>query len=398
MENIKNKGKQVVIASTLLNFLTGMMYAWSLISKVLVENFNWTSKEASIPYTIHTITFTIAMVAFGKIQDTKGPKFLAAVGAVFVGLGFILSGFIIKPIVLMITIGILTGMGIGIITVSTTPPAIKWYPENMKGKITGIVVAGVGLSSIFFSPVVNMSLGSLGLLKTFRYLGALIFISTLFVAQFLENPPEGYRPIKVSENYGVNLKERDFTWQEMLKDLDFYKLWLMLGFNSAAGLMIISHIANIVKIQVGWEGGFLLVMLISTFNTLGRLLGGSLSDKIGRINLMRGIFTIQGANMLLFSTYSNLPAIIIGVSIAGFCYGAAFSVFPATIGDYYGTKNFGINYGLMFTGWTLGGVIGPMTAATIFDISNTYKLAYIIALCLLIMAFLITFTIKKRED
>ncbi len=394
-QKIVNKGKQVVIASTLLNFMTGVLYTWSLISKDLVENFGWTSKEASIPYTLYSISFAIAMVAFGKIQDTKGPRFLSTMGGIFIGLGFILSGFIISPIMLIITIGILVGMGVGIITVSTTPPAIKWFPQSMKGKITGIVVAGVGLSSVFYSPVVNYAISSIGLLRSFIYIGILILISTVFLSYFLVNPPEDFNPnMEVVDNKN-KIIDKDYNWNEMLKTANFYKLWLMLGFNSTAGLMIISHISNISKVQVNWEGGFILVILVSIFNTLGRFLGGSLSDKLGRINLMRIIFILQSINMILFSSYNSIFAIIIGVAIAGFCYGSAFSIFPATIGDYYGSKNFGINYGLMFTGWALGGIVGPMTAAAIFDSTNKYNLAYIIALLLLIISIFLTFTFKE---
>ncbi len=86
----------------------------------------------------------------------------------------------------------------------------------------------------------------------------------------------------------------------MIRTADFYKLWLMLAFSSSAGLMIIGHISNIAKIQVNWQGGFILVILLAIFNTLGRVLGGTLSDKMDRINLMKLIFIFQGINMFMF--------------------------------------------------------------------------------------------------
>lgn len=397
-KTIINKGKQVVIASTLLNFMTGMMYAWSLISKALIENFNFTSKEASLPYTLFTISFSFAMLAFGKLYNSKGPRFLGTIGAFFAGIGFLLSGFIINPFTLIITIGIISGMGVGIITVTTTPTAIKWYPENMKGKITGIVVTGVGLSSVFFSPLVNLSIKFFGLLRTFTYLGAVVLISTIMLAQLLTNPPKDFNLSGNKGKVSDKSQSKDYSWEEMAKTKNFYKLWIMFSLNSSAGLMIISHISNIVKLQAKWEGGFILVILIAIFNSLGRLVGGILSDKIGRINFMRMTFILQGINMALFVFYNSVLTMFIGVIIVGFCYGSSFSVFPATIGDYYGTKNFSINYGLLFTAWGLGGIIGPTTGAAIFDAMNTYNLAYTMALVLLVLSIFITFTFKDTKQ
>lgn len=192
-------------------------------------------------------------------------------------------------------------------------------------------------------------------------------------------------------------KVKDFDWLEMVKHKNFFKLWLMLAFSAAAGLMIIGHISNITEIQVGWQAGFVLVILLSIFNTLGRVLGGVLSDKIDRVTLLRMVFILQAINMFAFSRYTSVALISIGVAITGLCYGAGFSVFPAILSDSYGTKHFGVNYGVLFTAWGLGGVIGPMTAAIMIDSTNSYNAAFLTASALLILAVLISFTIKKKD-
>ncbi|SDL04282.1 L-lactate MFS transporter [Natronincola ferrireducens] len=398
MKHIKNKAKQVVLASIGINFSTGMMYTWSLISKELTEQFNWTSKEASLPYTINTVCFVLAMVVFGKIQDSKGPRFTGTLGTILIGLGFLLSGFTKSATIMLFTIGLLAGAGTGMIVISTTPPALKWYSPQIKGKITGILAASVGMSSIFYSILGDFMLKTFGIPKTFIYIGIGVLVGTLILAQLLVNPPEGFIPqgaVHIKESFD---KLTDYTWKEMLNSVDFYKLWLMLGFSSSAGLMIISHISNIARLQVNWGGGFLLVMFLGIFNTLGRIIGGSLSDKIGRTNLMKIIFVLQGINMALFASYRSIPLIALGVGICGLCYGAGFAVLPAALADKYGNKNFGINYGLMFTGWGLGGIIGPMMGAAIFDATNSYILAYKVALILLIITSIVAFTFKDEQE
>lgn len=393
MEN--RKAYKVLAAATGVNFLSGILYIWSVISKALIEDLNWTSKEASLPYTALTIFFVISMAIFGKVQDEKGPKLPGTLGCIFMGSGLILAGIFTNPIAMILSMGLITGTGIGMINASTAPPVVKWFPREKKGLVTGIVVGGVGLSSVFYSPLANYLILNVGLSKTFLYIGIGALILSTILARFLENPPEGFdTEIKALKK----IKDgKDYSLREMLKTLNFYKLWIMLAFSSTAGLMVIGHLSTIAKVQIGWEAGFVLVILIAIFNTIGRILGGSISDKIGRINLLKTIFILQAMNMFLFPYYLNVGLLSLGVMIAGFCYGAGFSVFPAATTDIYGIKNFGTNYGIMFTAWGLGGIIGPMTAATIFDATGTYNPAYIVAGILLLISILIGFTFKEEK-
>lgn len=400
---MKSKRFKVLGAAAGINFIVGLLYIWSVISKDLISEFGWTSKEASLPYTIATISFVIAMILFGRVQDAKGPRVTATIGGILMGTGLILSGFTTSPIIMVLTFGVICGAGIGTTNVSTTPPTIKWFHPSKKGLVAGTVVAGVGVSSIIFSPIANHLLvtAGVGVSKTFIYIGVAALITSVLFAQMIENPPEGYIPpesVDPKSKAKNNVKDVvDFTWREMLKTKDFYKFLIMFSFSSSAGLMIIGHISTIAKVQVDWEGGFLLVIILAIFNSVGRIAGGTISDKIGRVNLMRAIFIIQAINMVAFSQYTSIALLTMGVAIAGACYGAIFSVFPATISDSYGPKNFGTNYGLIFVGWGAAGIIGPMTAAAIIDSTNSYNAAYLVAFALLVVATLVTLTFKSTK-
>lgn len=389
-DKVISKGKIVLLAAIGINILNGILYTWSAISKALISDWGWTSKQASLPYTVYSIFFVLSMVIFGALQDSKGPRIIATIGSIFLGLGLILSGLTQSPIIFIITIGILIGSGVGMHTVTTAPSAIKWFASEKKGVITGVVSAGVGISSLIYAPLGSFLLEKVGINNTFIYMGLGILVFTILLSQLLATPTEN--PIKLESD----LKDEvDYNWRFMIKDIKFYKLWFMKAFAASSGLMIIGHISTIAKIQANWENAFVLVMILSIFNTIGRIAGGALSDKIGRINLMRITFLLQALNMTFFYSYMSMVTLILGVAIAGFCYGSIFSVFPATISDYYGSKNFGSNYGIMFTAWGFGGVIGPMTGAFVFDARGNYNMAYIIALVLLIISTLITFTFRK---
>jgi OFA family oxalate/formate antiporter-like MFS transporter len=400
-ENFKFKGWTVLWSAVGIQFVSGILYIWSIVGKALINQYHWTGTQASLPYTVATVMFVVAMVLGGRLQDLKGPRVCTTLGGIFLGIGLILSGCVKLPLLMVLTFGVILGGGIGLNNVATTASAVKWFPPEKKGLITGIVVAGVGFASVFYSPTVNYLTGILGIARTFYLLGATVLVAAVFLAQYIADPPERYKP-KTNGSALITAGQQavtgnDLAWRELIKNGVFYKLWLMLTCASAAGLMLIGHLASIVKLQAGWEGGYLLVALLAVFNTLGRLLGGSFSDKIGRINLMRLAFFLQAINLAFFGRMNSIATLTLGVILAGLCYGATFAVFPPAIADYFGMKNFGANYGLIFTGWGIGGIIGPLTAGKIFDVTGNFQAAFMVAFCLLIIAGMITFSFKSSN-
>ena len=143
MRNNKNSAILVLLAAAAINVLNGVLYTWSSISTKMISEWGWTSKEASLPYTLYTVFFVISMVIFGDLMDRKGPRGLATIGSLLLGMGFLMSGFTQNPRLMIVTIGIVVGSGVGMHTVTTAPAAIKWFPPEKKGLITGIVSSGV---------------------------------------------------------------------------------------------------------------------------------------------------------------------------------------------------------------------------------------------------------------
>ncbi|NLY08318.1 MAG: OFA family MFS transporter [Tissierellia bacterium] len=385
----ENRGKVVLAAGTTINLMAGILYTWGIISVSLVNNLGWSYQEASLPYTIATLAFVIAMVPFGRVQDKVGPRITANIGLITMGVGMLLAGLYLKPALMPLWMAI-TGVGIGIVNVCAMPPAVKWFPPEKKGMVTGIVIAGVSVSSLWLAPVAQKFSDGVGINWYLIFIGIINLTISLGAAQLLVNPPESAKKERPS------IAQLGVSWKEAVKRPSMWILWLMFGLSSSAGLMVIGHIGHIALQQANFTKAFLLVMLLALFNSLGRFIGGYLSDKMGRASLMRLIFIIQGTNMAAFRFYTNPVTIAIGVAIAGMCYGAGFAVFPATVADLYGLKDFGTNYGIMYTGWGVGGIIGPMAAATIADRFGNYNMAYILAFILLIISILFTFRLTWR--
>src|SRR5699024_10832257 len=130
----------------------------------------------------------------------------------------------------------------------------------------------------------------------------------------------------------------------------------MYAFSASAGLIIIGHVATIASIQGGLETGFIFAAFLAIGNAGGRVITGIVSDKIGRTATLIIVFLLQAINMFAFAAYTTNLTLTIGAVVTGATYGALLALFPATTWDWFGLKNAGTNYGLIFTTCGVGGL------------------------------------------
>jgi len=397
------RGWIVTFAGLGINLALGVLYSWSVIAKVLSKpvaegGWGWSAGAASLPYAIGVGVFALSMVFAGRAQDHFGPRVVAAVGGALCGIGMIVSSLASPANGLPILIGFggLTGLGMGLGYAAATPAAVKWFPAARKGLITGIVVAGFGLASVYIAPLTKALLQSYGVPGAFRTLGIGFLFVTLGLSRLLVNPPAGYvaagsAPAAVTDDPA----RHEYDWHETVRTPQFALLWLMFACSAFAGLMIIGHMAKIASVQMaGVDLGFLLVAVLAIGNALGRIVSGLVSDRIGGIRTMLIVFVAQAALMGALAFSRSVATLVPVAALVGFCYGSNLSLFPSTTAGFFGTRNLGVNYGLVFTAWGVGGVFGSMAAGSIVDSTHTYAIAYAIAAGLCVLAAALTFVTK----
>jgi OFA family oxalate/formate antiporter-like MFS transporter len=394
----------VVFAGMLVNTFIGVLYSWSVIARFLQDDYGFTSTQSQLPYMIACGVFALMMFPGGRAQDKLGPRIVITAGGICIALGFVLSSFFLTVAGLAVCFGIIFGTAMGLIYTSATPAAVKWFGPEKRGLIAGLVVAGFGGSSIYTAPLAEYLIQGYGVSNTLLILGIVFGALAVLIATLIRNPPPGYVPPAPSQTqkpkHTVQPQEArkiraDYEWHEMVKTPQFYGLWFMYCFASLAGLLIIGHLATIALEQAASKLGFVLVAILSVFNAGGRVIAGILSDKLGRINTMLLVFGLQFINFVLFFSYTTEMSMLLGAAICGACYGANLTLFPATTADLYGTKNLGMNYGLVFSAWGVGGVFGGLLGGVVRDVTGTYVTAYLIAAALLLISIGLTFTTRK---
>jgi len=408
MNENRNRGWSVTMAGLGINLALGILYTWSIFKQAIQESilsgdgrFNWDIASLNDPFAVCCLMFTIAMIFAGRLQDKLSPRITAVIGGVLTGVGLIVISQSSSLFFWILGFGVLTGLGLGFGYASATPPAIKWFPPSKTGMIAGIVVAGFGLASVYIAPLSIFLIAKFGLSLSMLIFGVAFLGVVCFLAKFLVNPPEGYSAegAKPVPGKAAAAKVFDFSPGQMLQTGSFYKLWFMYFVGAGAALIIIGGVAGMAKQSMG-DLSWIVVALMAVGNAGGRIAAGAVSDKIGRTWTLLIMMSFQAVVIfsLLFIGETQALLLVVAATLIGFNYGTNLSVFPSATKDYFGLKNFGINYGLVFSAWGIGGFVFPRISQMIVAQTGSPEAAYIMCVILLMASSLMALMTNAPES
>ena len=387
----------VVVGGILIQLCLGAIYAWSAFTgKLTAEPFNLSGTQTQIVFSVGLATFAVVMaLVAGKWQKKAGPRTVALTGGIVLGLGYLLAGFAGSSFIgILIGIGLMGGAGIGLGYVCPIAALAKWFPDK-KGLIMGLAVAGFGFGALIwvkltqgfaFGPV-NLTPGWTGLYgagwsisAVFKLYGVLFAVLVCLGAMVMVNPPEGWKPQgwtppatgKGSEG-GVDLSPT-----QMARTPQFWVLFSNFTVGALAGLMVIGVIQLFGMDALGKAGvdepkarmitGTAMGLFYALMNGLGRIIWGSVSDKLGRKNSIILMNLLQGVMMIAFFFLGGKEiGLYLGAAVIGFNFGGNFALFPAATADMFGNKNVGTNYPWVFMAYGVGGIVGPILGGVMKD-------------------------------
>ncbi|MCP3944446.1 MAG: OFA family MFS transporter [Desulfobacteraceae bacterium] len=396
-----SRGWLVTAATMGLGILGGVLYVWSVFKVGIPDTWGWSNAEKALPYSVMAIIFSLVMIPAGQLQDRYGPRPMVMVGGFLAGLGCIIAGLGGNTVwTYILGFGIVTGTGVGFAYAALTPAAIKWFPREKTGFIAGLVVAGNGFAPMILAPLaafllnfysVTNSAGEVekGVALSMVTVGGLIWLVSACLSWFVYNPPPGFVPISIVPVQTWK-EEQKILLGDMLKELQFWLFFVMFFSGASAGLVFISVAADLGAKALG-EWTFFTVVVLSLGNTMGRIIAGIVSDKVGRQVTLMGQFLFQASMIgLLYLITSHKDGstvlILVSVFLIGMNYGSNLTIFPAACKDYFGLVNFGLNYGCLFAAFGLAGLIMPWLNGLIIDITGKADLSYLLIVCMLVLS------------
>ncbi len=392
-----------VVGGLMMNIALGTLYAWSIFVAPLEKEFGWKRAQTSAVFGIAVVVFALTFIIAGRLQDKFGPFWISLTGAILVSLGFFLCAYTTSLMWLYICFGVIGGLGNGFGYSTPIPVMAKWFPDK-RGLAVGLAVGGYGAGSALFGPLSNLYLiPHFGVHTTFKILGAIFLVMTVIGAFLLKNPPAGYKPqgwTPPAPTAKSGATTVDFTPGEVLRTPAFYLMWIAYALGSLAGLMVISQLVPFAK-SVGIPGAVAASMGLvagAVGNASGRILSGWMSDTLGRLNVLRLMIGISMVAMpVLYLVGNNLTLLYVMVFIVYWCYGTQLSVNAATAADFWGTKNAGINYGMLFSAWGVAGYFGAKIGGTMYDKYHNYQMAFYTAGVLAAVALVAEFLAKRPK-
>jgi len=409
-------------AGAAINLCLGILYAWSIWKKALVNvesagqpmtglNEGWTyltNAQAATPFSICVIMFAVMMIPGGKIQDKFSPRTGALLGGVLLAMGCIVAGLMKSYAGLILGFGIIGGLGMGLGYAAPTPAALKWFGHKRRGLVAGIVVAGYGGAAIYIGILGQLLIDRMGLTGSFVALGIFFAVIVVVASRLLYEPPAGYQPptpVKAAADLRAKPDGRkDWSTMEMIKTWQFYALVFLFVLSTQSGLLIIANAAGLLK-ESGKNIPFLLAnawILVSyggVVNASGRVCTGWYSDKLGRRNAYFINCCVSAVCLFVLPFVISTKSVwllFIVVGIAYWQYGGGLSLLPSFTVDYFGEKNLGVNYGLVFLGWGMGFFMAKL-GGTIEDLTGSLNYAFYISGALLVVGAVLSRLITKPQ-
>ncbi|MBB1285127.1 OFA family MFS transporter [Flavisolibacter sp. BT320] len=385
---MKNKWLMALAGMT-LQLSIGSVYAYSVWIKPIQALTQWDAGQLKLAFSFAICTLGLTAAFMGRFVQKIGPVKAGCISALYFGLGLAGTGYAIAiqslPLFYLFY-GLISGIGLGFGYITPVSVVVKWFPQK-PGFASGLVIMSFAAGSILASQIISPMVQSLGVSGAFYTLAAVYSSMMVLASLYLALP-------KVAAVVSTNTNSKNASAPALVKDVRFYGLWLMLFFNTTAGIALIAVAAPMAKdvINISEKAAIAFVGTIGLFNGLGRLAWSSISDKIGRWKTFTSFFLIGAFCFLLLTQTTNVLAFEVLVFLIISCYGGAFATMPAFIKDIYGADHLGAVFGYVLTAWAAAAFAGPL----LIGITTDYAFVFYLFAGFLGFTALLSFLLKKK--
>jgi MFS transporter, OFA family, oxalate/formate antiporter len=353
-------GARLLAGGALVNLCLGSLFSWSLFVGPLAGTFDRSAAAVSSVFSVAVVVFATVVLAGGRVVDRWPPRWIVLGAAVVGTVGLVVTARAASLIWVVVGYGVLFGIANGLGYAAAVAVAGKGFGER-RGFALGVVVGAYAAGPLVASPVITVVLTRSDWRTTFLVLAAGICVALVIGGLLLgrgvddrggedPGPPPGVR------DRPLLLRPRGFT------------LWLAFLLGTLPALLVVAHAASIAD-----AGGLsatavsAAVAVLGAGNLTGRAGGGWLSDRIGRLPGLRTATAGLAVACVVLSLVAATAPVLVLMVLVGVGYGTQSSLIPALTADLFGTDHFGANYGRMFTGWGVAGLVGPQLGAWLGD-------------------------------
>ncbi|MEM6520533.1 MAG: OFA family MFS transporter, partial [Cyanobacteria bacterium P01_C01_bin.70] len=350
------------------------------------------------PYTFVLVFYAVFVSVAGFYIPRIGTRVTTAIGGIIVGLGYILSSFTTQVGMLTFTYGVIAGTGVG--TAYGVPMVVvsRWFPDR-KGLALGLTIVGFGLSPLITAPLANQLIGTYGVRPTLRILGIVFTVIILAIALTLKLPPKGWHPQQKNIASPSSLVATDSG--NLFKSRSFYGLWICYAIGTLVGLSAIGISSPVGEeiINVDPTVAASSVALFALFNGLSRPLFGWLSDRFKPhyVAILSYMLTLIACVLMVHAEAGQVATYLVAFCLFWFCLGGWLAMAPTITLRFFNPDQYAQNYGIVFTAYGVGALIGTLATGRMRDFFGTYTYVFYVMAVLAIIGIVAACLLLKRE-
>ncbi len=360
---------RLLVGGGIINLSLGSLFSWSLFVDPLAEQFGSSPAALAGVFSVSVMIFAAIVLAGGPVVDRHRPRTVATAAAVAAAAGLLLGSRAPSLGWVVAGYGALFGVGNGLGYATAVAVAGKGFGDR-RGLALGVVVGAYAAGPLVASPAITALLAAVGWRGTFVALGVVIGLALLVGAALLgDGLPDDGGPSPAPPGSARTLLLRPGG----------IALWAAFLLGTLPAMLVVAHAATIAD-----AGGLrpaavsAAVALLGAGNLAGRAGGGWLSDRFGRLpGLRAATLTLAAACAALAAVSATVPVLVLMV-VVGVGYGTQSSLVPALTADLFGVERFGANYGRIFTGWGVAGLLGPQLGAALGSPARGFGLPLVI--------------------
>ena len=387
----------LIVALAFLNLITlyGVWYSYSVFMTYIASDFGWDRTTVSSFFSLFMITIGLTGPIVGYSIDRVGPKIVLTIGAMLLGSGLMLCSLVNTKVTFYIYFGILAGLGGSSIGLAGNTKTVTSWFIHQRGLAAGIVTSGISVGLLIFVPLMQYWVGKYGWRSGFWYLAILVFALVLPLNALLQKEKPNELPDDVSKENSMAIKGKESTNKaDFIKKIDFWAVFLIFF---SGGLVVQGTLIH--QVAITKDAGFtdsqtyLVFATLGFWGTIGRPFWGLLADRFGSAvsYTTASIIMLLGFGAILTATIiRNLNFLYAYGLFFGLGYSAVAPINWTIAIDLFPGSNFGLIYGLLFSGTALGASLGPILSGYIYDTFSNYIVAYaVLALSMLTSCLLL---------
>lgn len=392
-------GYFIIILSIIILFPSfGIYDSFGIFFTPLLNEFNWARAIVSGAYSLSFILLGAVGILWGRMTDRYGPRIVLTLCGLLIGSGYLLMSQVNHLWQLYLFLGIMVGSGMGGTWAPLLSLVSRWFSKR-RGLMTGVVLTGLSAGGMILPPILNHLISNYGLSTAYLVLGGVILVLILLAAQFLKLDPSkiGQLPDGVVES-NHEISKQDSDGYSLREAFHTPQCWLLLLMFSCLGFCFFSILIHIVPhaIDLGISPGSasFIITIHGGASIVGNFVMGRAGDRIGprRVFIICFILTAVAVIWLLLTAEAwmfYLFAVIFGFSIGGNVTSEA----PLTA-RLFGLRYHGSILGFAAFGFTIGAALGPVLTGYIFDLTDSYQIAFIICIMIAIVGFILAAVLR----